>query len=61
MMTGFTGCHILGMHPIYFGTSLETNDLIIDCLELWWSENQKRLSNIMGLMCKVTALDSSKG
>jgi hypothetical protein len=24
---------------IYFGQSYETSDFIVDCLELWWSEN----------------------
>lgn len=25
---------------IYFGTSAETSDFIVDCLENWWRENQ---------------------
>ena len=25
---------------IYFGQSAETSDFIVDCLELWWQENQ---------------------
>jgi len=25
---------------IYFGQSAETSDFVVDCLELWWQENQ---------------------
>jgi Rhodopirellula transposase. len=31
---------------IIFGTSNETSDFIVDCLELWWEENKSRLSHI---------------
>ena len=40
---------VSGLSNIYFGTSLETSDLIIDCLELWWQENQVYLSNLKRL------------
>lgn len=26
---------------IYFGQSAETSDFVVDCLELWWKENQQ--------------------
>ncbi len=29
-----------GKFSIYFGTSAETSDFIVDCLELWWQENK---------------------
>lgn len=31
---------------IYFGQSAETTDFIMDCLELWWQENQTLYSKI---------------
>lgn len=37
---------VSGLSNIFFGTSLETSDLIVDCIELWWQENKDRLSDI---------------
>ena len=34
---------------IYFGTSCETSDFIVDCLELWWEENKSRYGHIKEL------------
>ena len=28
-----------GMLSIFFGTSFETSDFIVDCLEMWWGKN----------------------
>lgn len=47
---------VSGCSNIYFGTSLETSDLIVDCLELWWQENQESHSNI-----KRLAINSDNG
>nr|VFJ48471.1 MAG: Rhodopirellula transposase DDE domain-containing protein [Candidatus Kentron sp. FM]VFJ48691.1 MAG: Rhodopirellula transposase DDE domain-containing protein [Candidatus Kentron sp. FM]VFK08166.1 MAG: Rhodopirellula transposase DDE domain-containing protein [Candidatus Kentron sp. FM] len=40
---------VSGLSEIFFGTSLETSDLIADCLELWWQKNEKRLNDIKQL------------
>ncbi len=29
-----------GMLSIFFGTSFETSDFIVDCLEMWWEKNR---------------------
>jgi hypothetical protein len=29
-----------GLLTIIFGTSLETSDFIVDCLQQWWDSNQ---------------------
>lgn len=39
---------------IYFGQSAETSDFVVDCLELWWQENQ---SIYLGLEELVIDLD----
>ncbi|NES83198.1 MAG: hypothetical protein F6K10_18320 [Moorea sp. SIO2B7] len=41
---------------IYFGTSAETSDFIVDCLETWWKENK---SNYPGL--EELAIDLDNG
>ena len=38
---------------IIFGTSIETTDFIVDCLELWWEENKARLSHIKELVINL--------
>ncbi len=40
---------VSGLSDIFFGTSLETSDLIVDCLERWWQQNKNRLSDIKRL------------
>jgi len=35
-----------GLLNIIFGTSLETSDFIVDCLEQWWESNKERYSHI---------------
>jgi transposase len=39
--------------PIIFGTSIESTDFIVDCLELWWEENKARLSHIKELVINL--------
>ena len=34
---------------IYFGVSFETSDFIVDCLQLWWTENKSRYPPIKEL------------
>jgi len=38
---------------IIFGTSIETSDFIVDCLEQWWEENKERLSHIGELVINL--------
>lgn len=38
---------------IFYGISLETSDLIADCLELWWNEHHTRLSHITELVLNL--------
>lgn len=38
---------------VIFGTSIETTDFIVDCLELWWEENKERLSHINELVINL--------
>jgi hypothetical protein len=35
---------------IFYSTSIETTDLIVDCLEHWWADNRARLSQITELI-----------
>jgi len=34
---------------IFCGTSFETSDFIVDCIELWWKENKSRYAHIKTL------------
>ena len=45
VMTGFLS--------IIFGTSFETSDLIVDCLERWWNDNESRLIQINQLVINL--------
>ncbi len=38
---------------IFYSTSIETSDLIVDCLELWWDENKSRLLHISELVLNL--------
>ena len=38
---------------IIFGTSIETSDFIVDCLEQWWEENKRRHSLIKELVINL--------
>ena len=42
-----------GLLTIIFGTSFETSDFIVDCLEQWWNDNKKRLSPINQLVINL--------
>jgi hypothetical protein len=42
-----------GLLTIIFGTSFETSDFIVDCLEEWWSSNQERYSHITQLVINL--------
>ena len=42
-----------GFLSIIFGTSFETSDLIVDCLERWLSDNKDRLSHINQLVINL--------
>ncbi len=35
---------------IYFGSSAETSDFIIDCLSQWWQDNQEHYRHLEELM-----------
>lgn len=39
-----------GWLSIYFGQSAETSDFVVDCLELWWEENQEMYQGIEELV-----------
>lgn len=47
-----------GVSTIVFGTSRETSDFIVDCLELWWEERKGSHGNIREL---VINLDNGPG
>lgn len=38
---------------IIYGTSIETSDFIVDCLELWWNKNEFRHSNVEELIINL--------
>lgn len=42
-----------GHSTIVFGTSHETSDFIVDCLELWWSERSSALDGIEELVINL--------
>jgi hypothetical protein len=42
-----------GFLSIIFGTSFETSDLIVDCIERWLSDNKDRLSHINQLVINL--------
>lgn len=42
-----------GFLSIIFGTSFETSDLIVDCIEKWLSDNKGRLSHINQLVINL--------
>lgn len=43
-------CVRSGDFTIVFGTSRETSDFIVDCLEIWWKRNKKNYPGIQELM-----------
>ncbi len=42
-----------GMFSIFFGTSFETSDFIVDCLEMWWGKNSIAHSHIKELVINL--------
>ena len=42
-----------GLFTIIFGTSFETSDFIVDCLEQWWESNKDRNSHINQLVINL--------
>ena len=42
-----------GLLTIIFGTSFETSDFIVDCLEQWWNDNKERLSHLNQLVINL--------
>ncbi len=42
-----------GLLTIFFGTSYETSDFIVDCVEQWWEMNAASLSHIKELVINI--------
>jgi len=42
-----------GLLTIIFGTSFETSDFIVDCLEKWWNSNKGRYGHIKQLVINL--------
>lgn len=42
-----------GLLTIFFGTSYETSDFIVDCIEQWWEMNAASLSHIKELVINI--------
>jgi DDE family transposase len=42
-----------GLLTIFFGTSFETSDFIVDCLEMWWNENKEACISIKELVINL--------
>lgn len=42
-----------GWLTIFFGTSSETSDFMVDCLEQWWNRNQAHYSHIKQLVINL--------
>jgi transposase len=42
-----------GMLSIFFGTSSETSDFIVDCLEMWWEKNSNAYLHIKELVINL--------
>ena len=42
-----------GLVAIFFGTSFETSDFIVDCIEMWWKENYISYSDIKELVINL--------
>jgi transposase len=44
---------LAGWLTIIFGTSRETSDFIVDCLQQWWDENKERYTHITQLVINL--------
>jgi hypothetical protein len=42
-----------GLLTVLFGTSFETSDFIVDCLELWWDDNKEQYRHIRQLVINL--------
>ena len=42
-----------GLLTVIFGSSFETSDFIVDCLEQWWGDNKDRYSHIKQLVINL--------
>ena len=42
-----------GLLTIFFGTSFETSDFIVDCLEMWWEQNKEDYKHIKELVINL--------
>ncbi len=42
-----------GLLTVLFGTSFETSDFIVDCLELWWNDNKEQYRHIRQLVINL--------
>jgi transposase len=44
---------LAGLVTIIFGTSRETSDFVVDCLQQWWDENKQRYAHITQLVINL--------
>jgi hypothetical protein len=44
---------LVGLVTIIFGTSRETSDFVVDCLQQWWDENKQRYTHITQLVINL--------
>jgi hypothetical protein len=44
---------LAGLVTIIFGTSRETSDFVVDCLQQWWDENKQRYAHITQLVVNL--------
>ena len=42
-----------GLLTILFGTSFETSDFIVDCLDQWWNDNKEQYRHIRQLVINL--------
>ncbi len=51
-----------GMLSIFFSSSFETGDFIVDCIEMWWEQNRVLYPNIKELaICQDNGPNSASG
>ncbi len=44
---------VSGLMTVFFGTSYETSDFIVDCLERWWDDNKDAYGDIKELVINL--------
>ena len=44
---------LTGLLTVFFGTSFETSDFIVDCIEMWWDQNKEAHMNIKELVINL--------